>query len=316
MSDACVLCGATETRWELTGSDRLYRTTARNFDVVACGGCGLLRLAPRPLEADLAGYYPQQYWFAGDASFAGRVEEAFRRLLIRDHAGFLQRAYGEAGGYGPLLDVGCGGGLLAGLLRRRGVPAMGLDASAEAVRLAWRRHGVPALQGDLRQPAFAPGSLALLSMFHVVEHLPEPAAYLRAAHTLLRDGGRLVVQVPNADSLQFRLLGGRWSGIDIPRHLQNFRRADLQRLLTATGFEITRYKHFSWRDNPAGLATSLAPDLEPVARKVRKIDRGHATRLLKDAAYLALVLACLPFALFEAALGRGSTLMVEARKIA
>ena len=44
MSDACVLCGATEARRELTGSDRLYRTTARAFDVVACGGCGLLRL--------------------------------------------------------------------------------------------------------------------------------------------------------------------------------------------------------------------------------------------------------------------------------
>ena len=153
-------------------------------------------------------------------------------------------------------------------------------------------------------------------MFHVVEHLHDPAAYLRAAHALLRPGGRLVVQVPNADSLQFQFLRGRWSGIDIPRHLQNLRRGDLQRLLTAAGFEITRYKHFSWRDNPAGLATSLAPGLEPVARKVRRSDGGGPARLLKDAAYLALVLASVPFACLEAALGRGSTVMVEARKIA
>lgn len=316
MSDACVLCGATEARWELTGSDRLYRTTARSFDVVACGGCGLLRLSPRPLEGDLLQFYPQQYWFAGDASLAGRMEEAFRRLLIRDHARFVRRAYRNAGGTGPMLDAGCGGGLLAGLLRKHGVPALGLDASVDAVKLAWHRHQVPALQGDLRQPPFAPGSLALLSMFHVVEHLVDPVAYLHAGHALLRDGGRLVVQVPNADSLQFRLLRGRWSGIDIPRHLQNFRRGDLQRLLTAAGFEITRYKYFSWRDNPAGLATSLAPGLEPVARKVRQSDRGGAARLLNDAAYLALVLASTPFAMFEAALGRGSTVMVEARKIA
>lgn len=311
-----MLCGASEAVWELSGGDRLYRTTARRFDVVACAGCGLLRLSPRPLEVELAQYYPQQYWFSGDRSLAGRLEESFRRLLIRDHARFVRRAYREAGAEGPMLDAGCGGGLLAGVLRESGVAAMGLDASSDAVKLAWHRHGVPALQGDLRQPPFAPGSLALLSMFHVVEHLLDPLAYLRSAHGLLRDGGRLVVQVPNADCLQFRLLRGRWSGIDIPRHLQNLRRADLRRLLATAGFEITRTKHFSWRDNPAGLATSLCPWLEPVARRVRGLDRGGAGRLLKDLAYLALVLASVPFAVLEAALGRGSTIMVEARKVA
>ena len=311
-----MLCGHGEARWELTGRDRLYHTTARAFDVVACGGCGLLRLSPRPLEAELPQYYPQQYWFSGDRSLAGRLEESFRRLLIRDHARFVQRAYRNAGATGPMLDAGCGGGLLAGVLRARGVPAMGLDSSADAVKLAWHRHRVPALQGDLRQAPFAPRSLALLSMFHVVEHLLDPVGYLRAAHALLRDNGRLVVQAPNADCLQFRVLRARWSGIDIPRHVQNFRRADLQRLLSSAGFEITRTKHFSWRDNPAGLATSLWPSLEPVARRVRQLDRGGASRLFKDAAYLVLVLASVPFTVLEAALGRGSTVMVEARKIA
>ncbi len=84
--------------------------------------------------------------------------------------------------------------------------------------------------------------------------------------------------------------------------------------MTQCGFEVTRRKHFSWRDNPAGLATSIAPKLEPAARKVRKADRGSMTRLFKDAAYLALVIASVPFAAFEAALGRGSSIMVEARK--
>ena len=316
MSDPCLLCGQTAARPQLQGYDRLYRTTARTFDVVACAGCGLLRLSPRPLEAELAQYYPQQYWFSGDRSLAGRLEEAFRRLLIRDHARFLQRAYRHAGGAGPLLDVGCGGALLAAVLRQRGIPAIGLDASLDAVKLAWHRHRVPALHGDLRQAPFAQGSLAVLSMFHVVEHLLDPAAYLRAAHALLRDGGRLVVQVPNADSLQFRLLGARWSGIDIPRHIHNFRRRDVQRLLASTGFQITRYKHFSWRDNPAGLATSLCPHLEPVARRIRQLDARHTSRLVKDVAYLALTLASVPFAVFEAALGRGSSIMLEARKIA
>ena len=308
------MCGARAFTPVLTGFDRLYRTTERRFQVAACSACGLLQLSPRPAAEELSQYYPRQYWFAGDPSFAGHAEEAYRRLLIRDHVRFLRRAYGHAGGAGVLLDVGCGGGLLAGMLRRSGVAASGMDASPEAASLAWRRHGVPALVGDLAQAPFAPGSLAVLSMFHVVEHLADPGAYLRAAHALLQAEGRLVVQVPNAASLQFRFFRARWSGIDIPRHLQNLRERDLRRMLADAGFSIFRTKHFSWRDNPAGLATSIAPGLEPVARKVRQADRSGMVRLVKDLAYLALVIASVPFALFEAALGRGSTIMVEARK--
>jgi SAM-dependent methyltransferase len=310
----CILCGAPTAQTVLTGYDRLYRTTEQRFNVAPCSDCGLLQLSPRPTAGELSGFYPRQYWFAGDASWAGRAEEAYRRLLIRDHIRFLKAAYQHAGGDGLLLDVGCGGGLLAGMLRAQNVPAMGLDTSLEASSLAWHRHGVPAMVGDLQQTPLAKNSLAVLSMFHVVEHLPDPLGYLRAAHGLLKPSGRLVVQVPNADSLQFRVFGSRWSGIDIPRHLQNFRKRDLVRALELCGFQVVRTKHFSWRDNPAGLATSMAPGLEPVARKMRRLDRSPRARLFKDAAYLALVLISVPFALFEAALGRGSTIMVEARK--
>ena len=151
-------------------------------------------------------------------------------------------------------------------------------------------------------------------MFHVVEHLADPHAYLRSARDLLQPDGRLVVQVPNADSWQFALLGAAWNGIDVPRHLHDFRTRDIVKLVESCGFDVVRTKQFSWRDNPAGLATSVAPWLEPVARRVRGTDGSTASSLMKDAAYLALVFAALPFALLEAAFGAGSTVMVEARK--
>jgi hypothetical protein len=78
---------------------------------------------------------------------------------------------------------------------------------------------------------------------------------------------------------------------------------------------VLRRKFFSLRDNPAGLATSLAPQLEPMSRRVRLVKEGPATRLLKNALYLALVAAALPFTLLEAACGAGSTVMVEAERV-
>ncbi len=235
--------------------------------------------------------------------------------MLRDHLHFVERALSESEEEGLVLDVGCGGGLFLQMLaERRKVRVTGLDFSLDAANVAWRRAGVPAVCATLSRPPFAPGSCAAVTMFHVLEHLYDPASYLEAAHQLLRPDGRLIFQVPNAACWQFLLLGERWNGIDVPRHLFDFRLSDIQSLLDHTGFEILRTKHFSLRDNPAGMATSLAPKLDPMARRLRQIVETPNQRLTKDLLYVALVAACLPFTLFEAACRAGSTIMVEARK--
>jgi SAM-dependent methyltransferase len=151
-------------------------------------------------------------------------------------------------------------------------------------------------------------------MFHVLEHLHEPVSYLRSARDLLVPGGRLVIQVPNASSWQFLMFGEHWNGVDVPRHLVNYRQRDLEHLLDYCGFEVVRRKHFSLRDNPAGFASSIAPALDPMARRVRKLSETSTMKLVKDVLYFGIVLAALPFTLFEAACGAGSTIMLEARK--
>ena len=222
---ACLVCGSDRMATLFRASDRLYHTTAKEFDVVRCGACGLIRLEPQPGEEELPLYYPRSYWFAPNENAAGRLEEAYRRLVLRD-----------------------------------------------------------------------------------------PLQFLATAHGLLAAGGRLVVQVPNAASWQARLLGRSWNGVDIPRHLFDFRDLDLEKLLAACQFEVLRRKYFSLRDNPAGFASSLAPALDPMARRVRRTPESGAARLLKDLAYFGLVLAALPFTLAEAACHAGSTVMIEARK--
>jgi SAM-dependent methyltransferase len=226
----------------------------------------------------------------------------------------VAQALGGARARGPLLDVGCGGGLFLGMMRERGFRVAGLDVSREAAAIAWRRQGAPAVCGDLASAPLRAGSFAGITMFHVLEHLHDPRAYLLAARELLAPDGRLVAQVPNAASWQFRLLGRWWSGVDVPRHLFDFRDRDVEKLLESCGFEVVRRKCFSLRDNPAGLASSVAPGLDPMARRVRRVAESAGARLAKDLAYFALVAAALPFTLAEAAFRAGSTVMMEARK--
>jgi SAM-dependent methyltransferase len=311
---ACLLCGSAQYAALFSASDRLYHTTSKLFRVVRCRECGLLRLDPPPSADELHLYYPKNYWFAPDETTASRMEEAYRRLVLRDHVRFVARALRDSSARGPLLDVGCGGGLFLGMMRERGFRVLGLDFSPEAASIAWSRQQAPAVCAMLERAPFPPGRLAGLTMFHVLEHLYDPRAYLRAAFDLLASDGRIVVQVPNAASWQFRMLGRSWNGVDVPRHLFDFRARDIERLLESCGFQVLRRKFFSLRDNPAGLASSLAPALDPMARRVRRITETPGTRLVKDLVYLALVAASLPLTIAEAVFRAGSTVMIEARR--
>lgn len=295
-------------------TDRLYKTTDREFQIVKCRRCRLMRLFPQPSPSELIHYYPEEYWYAPAEGTASRLEETYRKTVLRDHVRFVQRAVESSGEQGVILDVGCGGGLFLRMLADRGLPVAGLDFSLDAAIIAWRENGVPAVCSTLSRAPFPPGSCAAVTMFHVLEHLYDPVSYLESAYELLRPGGRLIVQVPNAACWQFLLLGENWSGVDVPRHLLDFRVTDLEVLLDRCGFEVVRYKHFSLRDNPAGFATSLAPWLDPMARRIRRIPETPRMRLFKDLLYFGLLVCCLPFAVLEAACRAGSTIMMEACK--
>ncbi|HUQ95339.1 MAG TPA: class I SAM-dependent methyltransferase [Bryobacteraceae bacterium] len=281
--------------------------------MVQCGGCELIRLHPWPTPDELRAYYPENYWFVPEGT-SGKLAQFYRRFVLADHVRFVWRALRESGLPGPVLDVGCGGGLLLAMLRERGARVVGLDLAQAAASVTWNVSGVPAICGSLSRPPIAGQSCAAVTMFHVLEHLYDPAAYLDEARKMLPAEGRLIVQVPNAECWQFLLFGENWNGIDIPRHLLHFRTADLRRLVEDCGFQVIREKHFSWRDNPAGLATTLAPGLDPMARRVRGVGESAPWALAKDVAYLGLTAASWPFTLLEAACRRGSSIMLEARK--
>ncbi len=305
-----------EARLILTSHDRLFGIAAGTFSLVECSGCGLVRLSPRPTPEQVAGFYSKDYWFAGGASAAGHMEEIYRRFVLLDHVRFAARAVRERGANGTVLDVGCGGGLFLRMMKERGYDVLGLDFSAEAARVAWDKNGVRVLVGDLTCAPIEPASCSLVTMYHVLEHLLDPVVYLRAARRLLHREGRLIVQVPDRDCWEAAMLGKHWTGLDVPRHIHVFRTSDLRRLLESCGFTAIREKHFSLRDHPAGLATGIAPWLDPVARGIRGTDQSGAARLMKDLVYFGLTLAALPFTLVEALFGKGSSVMIEARKAA
>src|SRR5277367_4594032 len=133
MTDSsCLRCGSSESQPFIQGTDRLYRVTDERFWIVRCLRCGMARLSPRPDERDLGRYYPDAYWFDPGENAASRLAEKYRRLVVGDHLRFVMRAWRDAGARGQIGRASCGGGLIGGLLRAKGVQAIGFDLSRQA----------------------------------------------------------------------------------------------------------------------------------------------------------------------------------------
>ena len=96
-----------------------------------------------------------------------------------------------------LVDIGCGGGLLAGYVAEKGYHHVGVDLSASALRVAAGR-GVSVVRGDAQRVPLADGCADVVSAGEILEHVPDPRAAVAHACRLLRPGGLLVLDTVNA----------------------------------------------------------------------------------------------------------------------
>lgn len=169
----------------------------------------------------------------------------FPRGLRQDTAVRLVRPGGR------LLDVGCGRGAVAALLSERFEEVHGVDTDEEALATAAGR-GVATARVDLdreRLP-YADGYFDAVLSLDVIEHVLDPAVFVRELARVLRPGGKIYLATPNVRFLGYLrtlLLRGRfpltssdpraWQG----GHIHFFTNADLEALLDQSGFEAVRH---------------------------------------------------------------------------
>lgn len=229
---------------------------------MACESCGLRYLHPQPTAEELERLYGAEYFShatPGSPGYDRYVDEIENhRLTFADR---LRRLPAPGPG-GRLLDVGASIGVFVEQARRAGWDAEGVEPSAWAAQFARETLGQPVRTGTLEAQGLPDGGYTLITMWEVIEHLPDPAAVLAQVYRLLQPGGVLALSTPDARSLVTRLLGPRWPGWrKIPEHLFFFDRRTLDRLLREAGFEP-----FFWRQ--VSLTVSRRYLLDRVAQVV------------------------------------------------
>lgn len=144
---------------------------------------------------------------------------------------------------GRLIDVGSGKGRFLAAAHEAGWQVLGVEFASASAAAAHAAYGVEVVSGDFLAVPLD-GQFDVVTMWHVLEHLPDPAAALARAASILRPGGRLVVSVPNIDSVQARLGGDAWFHLDPSRHLFHFGPRSLSAMVSSLGFRVDRIGHF------------------------------------------------------------------------
>jgi SAM-dependent methyltransferase len=234
--------------------DFVFRATDELWTISECDACHSLFLPRRPGTDTIGRYYERYYTHDNEAEtpvISGiSVQSGLAKKLAnswRNHRyGSNRPSLGIAGvaaalafpplrgwidaecrhlptdGATPLavLDVGHGDARFLRLVREIGHQAAGVEIDPKAVAQA-RADGLDVHQGDIDAAVsiWGEGHFDYITMSHVIEHVHDPRHVIRAAHRLLRPGGRLWIECPNPESQGLAYYGKRWRDLDPPRHL-------------------------------------------------------------------------------------------------
>ncbi|HLF19005.1 MAG TPA: class I SAM-dependent methyltransferase [Candidatus Omnitrophota bacterium] len=213
-----------------------------------CAECHSFYQHPMPDEATLASYYPHDY-HSFDANNIFTYLKHSQRL--KSIVSLLKKDTFT------MLDYGCGGGSFLQFAARQNPKAtfIGYEVQAEKeiIHLVDKRAVI--IKGRLENLIKELPEVDLITMHHVIEHLPDPYTVIKALYEKLSPGGFFIGQTPATDSLEYKIFQTKWSGFHAPRHTVIFSQKGMEKILKRSELINSRvYGGF----NPGGIAVSLA----------------------------------------------------------
>lgn len=241
--DQCPICGSTVSTVALTATDNTV--SRESFDIRKCSGCSFHFTSPRPPHDGIGKYYLSEDYISHSdkaLNLKDRIYHRVRRSTIRSKYKLISHYHSS----GEVLDVGCGTGDFLAFLQRKGYSALGVEVSPDARSIAAAK-GLKV--ADTLEAIPAQARFQVITLWHVLEHVPDPRHTMEQLHAHCTENSLLVIAVPDHASWDRKHYGPKWAAWDVPRHLSHFRREDMKRLFLETGFEPIATRNM-WFDAP------------------------------------------------------------------
>ncbi len=267
---------------ELDNSIFLWNKNHANY--VKCMHCSLVYENPRLTSEELRSYYSNEsYFLSNDKQDTSSYTDYFSQCNIglnKEYFSILQQ-YVQNKLSIKYLDIGCGPGTLVKLASENGWDATGLEISKWAAEYA-RHNRINVIENNLQGANFSSDCFDLISMFDVLEHLPDPVSYVREIFRILKSQGIVIVETPNVGGFFSKYLYKQNSEIVKPRaHICLYSPSSIQHLFSKVDFSKIKINTFPYcrKYTPGYFKSLFTSRLGPNSQK-RQLTINESIRII------------------------------------
>ncbi len=212
-------------------------TYRRSADIVRCVDCNTIYLRTRLKKSAMESLY-QSYGDEGGHAAPQNETELLNHPLRREY--FLKEILNFIKPQGEILDIGCCWGAFLHNARREGFNVHGIELTQKNVNYARTQLKIDVSNRQFDEIEYQNDYFDLITMLHVLEHIPYPKFALGKVFNILKTGGMFCGIVPNIKSFLSLSLKDKWYWLDPNYHYLHFSPMVLKRELINAGFEIER----------------------------------------------------------------------------
>lgn len=212
-----------------------HSVSGETFDLLINEEIQLLKTHPQPSADTLAKYYESDDYIShtdGKRSFFENIYHMVKQKAIWEKVKLIERLQTKKG---ALLDIGAGTGDFLVVAKRQGWKITGIEPSEKAKNIAAGK-GVTFIDSIA---LVKDNSFDVITMWHVLEHVPDVEQHIMELRRILKPDGVIVVAVPNFNSFDAKYYGPFWAAYDVPRHLWHFSKTAVEKLFAMQGMKLT-----------------------------------------------------------------------------
>ena len=241
----CQICSGTKQKMVFKGSDQFHEIPGE-FYVYECENCHLFTTHPILSSDEIEKFYPEDYLcylpaIEDETNLFRKIDRSFSQ---KKRINIIQK---KPKGKGRILDIGCATGIDLSGLQKEGWECFGVEPNSMAAEYARERFGLNVINGYLEDIKFQDNYFDLVTIFDVLEHVPNPISFVSEVHRILKPSGWLIATLPNSDALERHIFGKYWLGWDIPRHYRTFNPKNIKAFLSTRNFHNIHVFSFTGR---------------------------------------------------------------------